>query len=613
MKNEDLHASQPPGATRGKSSVGPDLSGTGSTSSQGGGVARPTWYRLYFALAAFDLLTVSFSLYLSHRLRAVHDQSVRVNQEWSQRLNRFSDVAQVGGEVNAPGNDVFDSRDVPGESARLRAALDRFNQKLATAEADLDRNVAPAHAGFLRQDLVAVRQAMSEMIDEAELIFSHFRQSQPDKAGERMATMDRKYARLNTGFAHLAGHIRQIQAENFRAQQTESAELRRFAYAIAAAIAVMILSVTFYGHRMVRAMTVVMEEKERYFGALRQAHQELETRTRDLQQANKELKGEISGREMAQRELEATHQVLLDLSRQAGMAEVATGVLHNVGNVLNSVNVSANLLSDQVRKTPVADLGRVVTLLREQGANLGAFFTSDPRGPKVTNFLAELADKFTRQQEKQLQEVASLQKNIEHIKDIVATQQSFAKVSGLNENLSPVELIENALRMNAGSFEKHEVELVQELAADLPRVCVDKHKVLQILVNLLRNAKHACEDAGRPDKRITVRAVSENERVRITIADNGVGIPPENLTRIFNHGFTTKKEGHGFGLHSAANAAKEMGGGITAHSEGTGHGATFTLELPVEAPRGLNATTKLANDRTGLNSVAQDSKPILEA
>ena len=294
---------------------------------------------------------------------------------------------------------------------------------------------------------------------------------------------------------------------------------------------------------------------------------------------------DITARKCSEVALAKAHRELLETSRMAGKAEVATSVLHNVGNVLNSVNVSAHLVSDQVRKTPVADLGRVVALLREQGANLGAFFTSDPRGPKVADFLAQLAEKFTRQQESQLTEVAALQKNIEHIKDIVAMQQSYAKVSGLTENLSPVELIEDALRMNAGSFQKHEVELVRELPADLPRVCVDKHKVLQILVNLLRNAKHACEDAGRPDKRITVRTAHEHDRVRITITDNGVGIPPENLNRIFNHGFTTKKEGHGFGLHSAANAAKEMGGSLTVHSEGAGQGASFHLELPAGKAR----------------------------
>ena len=304
---------------------------------------------------------------------------------------------------------------------------------------------------------------------------------------------------------------------------------------------------------------------------------------------------DITERKRAETELTKAQKELVDVSRQAGMAEVATAVLHNVGNVLNSVNVSANLVSDQVRKSPVADLNRVVALLREQGANLGAFFTSDPRGPKVPDFLAQVADKFTREQEKQLAEVAALQKNIEHIKDIVAMQQSYAKVSGLTESLSPVELIEDALRMNSGSFQKHEVELLRELPADLPRVCVDKHKVLQILVNLLRNARHACDDSGRADKCITVRATQEKDRVLITIADSGVGIPPENLNRIFNHGFTTKQTGHGFGLHSAANAAKEMGGGLSVHSDGPGGGATFTLELPAETTRTAVAKQSLSH------------------
>ena len=321
----------------------------------------------------------------------------------------------------------------------------------------------------------------------------------------------------------------------------------------------------------------------------------------------------ITERKQAEDKMAELSSQLIATSRQAGMAEIATGVLHNVGNVLNSVNVSANLVSDQVRKAPVADLGRVVALLREQGANLGAFFTSDPRGPKVAEFLAQVAEKFTRQQESQLAEVAALQKNIEHIKDIVAMQQSYAKVSGLMEDLSPVALIEDALRMNAGSFQKHEVELVRELAAGLPRVCVDKHKVLQILVNLLRNAKHACEEAGHEDKRITVRATQESGRVRVSISDNGVGIPPENLNRIFNHGFTTKKEGHGFGLHSAANAAKEMRGALTVRSDGPGCGATFTLELPVEAQRGLESPPlDLTKDRTGMDSTTQDATLINE-
>ncbi|MDB6172123.1 MAG: Multi-sensor signal transduction histidine kinase [Chthoniobacteraceae bacterium] len=289
---------------------------------------------------------------------------------------------------------------------------------------------------------------------------------------------------------------------------------------------------------------------------------------------------DITDRKQSEHALEKAHRELVDLSRRAGMAEIATNVLHNVGNVLNSVNVSADLLRRQVRKTPVADLDRIVALLQEQGPNLGTFFTTDPRGTKVTEFLARAALRFTRAQETQLQEVTSLQKNIEHIKEIVAMQQSYARVSGVTERLQITDLVEDALRMNGGALQRHAVPVGREFALGLPSIATDRHKILQILVNLLSNAKHACDGATGEEKRITVRVTQAGDRLRVEVIDTGVGISAENLDRIFNHGFTTKKEGHGFGLHSAANAAKELGGALTVHSAGLGQGATFTLELP---------------------------------
>ena len=161
-------------------------------------------------------------------------------------------------------------------------------------------------------------------------------------------------------------------------------------------------------------------------------------------------------------------------------------------------------------------------------------------------------------------------------------QQSYAKVSGVYENLSAAVLVEDALRMNAAAFDRHHIDLVRELGNNLPAVCVDRHKVLQILINLLRNAKYALAARSEDDKRIVIRlGQASPEWVKITVGDNGIGIDPAHLTSIFNHGFTTKKDGHGFGLHSGANAAKEMGGTLTAHSDGLGKGAEFTLELPV--------------------------------
>jgi C4-dicarboxylate-specific signal transduction histidine kinase len=161
-------------------------------------------------------------------------------------------------------------------------------------------------------------------------------------------------------------------------------------------------------------------------------------------------------------------------------------------------------------------------------------------------------------------------------------------VSGVYETLAIAGLVEDALRMNAAAFDRHHIDLVREFDEKIPAVCVDRHKVLQILINLFRNAKYAMAARSGNDKRIVIRVgMAAPDRVKITVGDNGVGIAPDHLNSIFNHGFTTKKDGHGFGLHSGANAAKEMGGTLTAHSDGPGQGAEFTLELPVAAPARL--------------------------
>jgi signal transduction histidine kinase len=172
-----------------------------------------------------------------------------------------------------------------------------------------------------------------------------------------------------------------------------------------------------------------------------------------------------------------------------------------------------------------------------------------------------------------------LRRNVEHIKEIVAMQQNYATFGGVKEMINVAELVEDSLRLNEDALSRHDVEVIRVFET-VPPLNAERHKILQVLVNLLRNAKHACDDSERADKRLTVRVAHGEGRIRISVMDNGVGIPPENLTRIFNHGFTTRKDGHGFGLHSGALAAKEMGGSLTVHSDGPGQGAIFTLELP---------------------------------
>lgn len=270
-------------------------------------------------------------------------------------------------------------------------------------------------------------------------------------------------------------------------------------------------------------------------------------------------------------------------SRQAGMAEIATSVLHNVGNVLNSVNVSAELVSSQMRASKVQGLRKVVQLMNEHVNDLSDFLTTDQKGKMLPDYLLKLAEMVTAEQQGIIEELGQLTKGIDHIKTIVAAQQSYAVAVSVVETVPVPELIDDALRMSARSSARQEVTVVKEIA-DLPLLSLDRHRVLLILVNLIRNARQALD--GVIDRSPCIRlgaSLAEGPVLRVTVTDNGNGIAPEHLARIFTHGFTTRKDGHGFGLHSCALAANEMGGNLTMHSDGVGQGASFILDIPLDA------------------------------
>ncbi len=297
------------------------------------------------------------------------------------------------------------------------------------------------------------------------------------------------------------------------------------------------------------------------------------------------LANDVTERNKAQRQLDEMHKKLVEASRAAGMAEVATGVLHNVGNVLNSVNVSANVLADSVRKSKAASIRKVADLLDANKADLPAFFSAGGKGQMVPGYLVTLAQQIDVEQQGRLSEIEQLTKNIAHIKDIVAMQQDYAKVTDVKEDCAPRTLLDEALSMAGPELQRCSVNVELACPTTLPQVSVDRHKVMQILINLITNARQAMEETPATDRRLSiVAAPSESGHVGIAIRDSGCGIAQENITRVFNHGFTTKTTGHGFGLHSAANAATEIGGSLTGTSEGPGKGATFVLRLPLAQP-----------------------------
>jgi signal transduction histidine kinase len=313
---------------------------------------------------------------------------------------------------------------------------------------------------------------------------------------------------------------------------------------------------------------------------VRQRTHDLRLKIQEHQRSEAMLAAEIIERKRVQAEADKAHGQLLVVAREAGMAEVAIGVLHNVGNVLNSVNVSSSILMDRLQQLNSERLSKAVALMREHEEDLAAFLSSDPKGKQMMAYLETLAAHLTTEQTGALTELESLAKNIEHIKEIVAVQQSYATQVGMTEPVQVIDLVEDALRMNARGLDRHEVQTIRQYEKHLPVIHADKHKILQILVNLIFNAKQACDESGRPDKQLIIRVFNGDGTVKISTCDNGIGIPPENMSRIFNHGFTTRKNGHGFGLHNAALAAKEMGGALRVTSPGPGKGANFTLELP---------------------------------
>lgn len=305
-----------------------------------------------------------------------------------------------------------------------------------------------------------------------------------------------------------------------------------------------------------------------------------ETLEQRVIERTRELQEQIKAKDRAHTDLAAAQQRLIELSREAGMAEIATGVLHNVGNVLNSVNVSATIAASKIGELRVDKLVATVGLLDQHHDDLAGFLHLDPKGTRVLSYLGKLGRQLEEDRQVSLKELEQLRDHVGHIKQIVATQQSLAKVSGLIEKTSLAGVVEDALRIVAPTLQRHRISLEREFEA-LSEVYLDKHQVLHILLNLLRNAKESIKEAGEHPRLIRIRLYRHGDnRVRIEVRDNGVGLDRQQLTRIFAHGYTTKRDGHGFGLHSGALAAKQMDGSLWAESDGPGRGASFILELP---------------------------------
>lgn len=273
------------------------------------------------------------------------------------------------------------------------------------------------------------------------------------------------------------------------------------------------------------------------------------------------------------------------VARQAGMSEVANSVIHNIGNVLNSVNVSVSLLLENVKMSSLKKLPKAVALLHEHASDLDHFIKEDPRGKYLLDYFSKLTECLEQEKHCNQQELGLLHKNIQHILSLVLSQQAFCRASGVLELVDLSRSIDSLLELVSILFEKLHIKVLRQYDTIKPCL-VDSFKLNQILVNLIDNAKDALASSQTVEKRLTIKlALIREEVVDIQVIDNGCGISPEHLPSIFSYGFTTKEKGHGFGLHSSLVAAKEMGASLFLQRSRVDKGAEFRLQFPYQPER----------------------------
>ncbi len=277
------------------------------------------------------------------------------------------------------------------------------------------------------------------------------------------------------------------------------------------------------------------------------------------------------------------HHRLSDAAYKTEMAQIASTVLHNVGNVLTSVTVAANLMESTIGQSAVTLVNRMAKLMKEHDKDLGTFLTQDPKGQRIPQSLEKLGNHLIEEQQTILREIEGLVRNLHHMKQVIVSHQMMGKSAGQVEPLSITDALSHAIELSFQPGDEKWMTVYRDVRP-VAQVLADRHQLLQVLVNILRNAKQAMrqQPAKHHELHLSVTDQDLNETfVIMTIRDSGIGIAPEHLSNMFTRGFTTKEDGNGIGLHSSLDAIQNMGGSLEVHSDGIGKGATFSLKLPV--------------------------------
>lgn len=284
--------------------------------------------------------------------------------------------------------------------------------------------------------------------------------------------------------------------------------------------------------------------------------------------------------EQRTKELQQAEQVASKNAHAAGMAEIATNILHNIGNTLNSVNLSMLQMEEALESSHMKNLEKALKMIDDHRDNLGDYFTNDPKGKLLPQYLSEVGKAIGENHATSIETFQYLLRKVKMIEDIVSSQQQYVKMGRFMEDVTMEDVVRESIGMLGLGNPRENFRLVTHFD-DVPPVRGQRVKIMQIVINLLKNALESIGSASSEKiHEIEVRLTQEGTYIVLSIRDTGIGVAAENLDKIFSHGFTTKKDGHGFGLHFCANAARELAGSLKVESPGENKGATFILRLP---------------------------------
>jgi PAS domain S-box-containing protein len=630
--------------------------GTRAQNQQAGAAPRvkpPKLLYIYFLLAAFDLVTVSAGLYLNHRIMGIYVRSVEANRVWAERTSAYSRLGELAGAVNAPGNDVFNTREVETELARMTEAVEAFDVHLLEQRREMKASLDPEVAVPLLALLDAIAAAKAQMTDEAERIFHHFLEGQPGLAGERMATMDRKYASVNAALVELERAVGRIQHENFTRQTAAAAELQRYQYGTALSIIVMVFGATYYGHKIAQQMEADAGEREHHLNAL----QEAEARTRSILDTaadgivSFDGQGQIASFNKAAERLfghDAGNAVGLDIramipavaecldpsgavaasAQPAGGTRIIAGTGRRADGTEFPLELSVSTVSIGRVRTFTAIVRDIGDRRRAEEA-IAAAAAAQAANRAKSQFLANMSHEIrtpmsgvlgmaemlleTALTPAQRRFAESVHRSGESLLKIIDGILDFSKIEAGKIDLEHVDfepraLVEEVTQLLRDPAQRKGLALVCHVTDDVPPALRGApSRLRQVLINLVGNAVKFT-DKGRVVITVSTLAVDRDGRaagaahdatgsvLHVSVEDTGIGIAPVVQARLF-HAFeqadsstTRSYGGTGLGLAISRELVERMGGRIGVRSA-PGQGSEFWFTVRLDAPqRRLSST-----------------------